>query len=254
MVENKLLKAGADPNAEEIPLCAASFNGHSRVCSLLLEGGANLNRLSVDDEGTALSNAVTRGHRDVALLVLMEHGASFNDETLTPAMLKDLNKWMAEALKEKNRQMEEICCRGSPSGVPRLPLPFWPMRGIRMTEAAAVSPMLIRSSLPEALEGSARRPRRQSRDACGDNEALDILSTYVSQHHDASFSWSPSVMVRINNFCSSLSFSSSYPRHHTSSSASPSSASSTDYSVSGDLGGGSRKAVYNLQTWNRCDA
>ena len=112
MVE-KLLKAGADPNTEPSPLMAASIKGYRRVCSVLLEGRANVN-YATGDGVTALDIAVARGHRDVAL-VLLEHGASPNDETLTPAMLKDLNKWMAEALQEnkrviaeKDRQMEEM--------------------------------------------------------------------------------------------------------------------------------------------------
>ena len=53
----------------------------------------------------------------------MEHGAS--DNTLTPPMLKDPYKWMAEALEEanrviaeKNKQMEEMV-QGIPSGAPR---------------------------------------------------------------------------------------------------------------------------------------
>ena len=46
----------------------------------------------------------------------MEHGASSSDETLTRPMLKDLTKWMAEAMKQnksvvnekQNRQMEQM--------------------------------------------------------------------------------------------------------------------------------------------------
>ena len=68
--------------------------------------------MCVDDGRTALSNAVTGGHRDVAL-VLMEHGASSTDKSLSKKMLKALNKWMAEALREKNKQMEEMV-RGIP--------------------------------------------------------------------------------------------------------------------------------------------
>ena len=63
---------------------------------------------------TALRTAVTCGHRNLSL-ILMEHGASSYHETFTPPMLKDLNRWMAEALKEqkrvierKNSQMEEF--------------------------------------------------------------------------------------------------------------------------------------------------
>ena len=37
----------------------------------------------------------------------MEHGASSSDNTLTKAMLKNLNKWMAEALQENKRAMAE---------------------------------------------------------------------------------------------------------------------------------------------------
>ena len=55
-------------------------------------------------------------------LVLMEHGASCSDATLTRPMLKDLTKWMAEVMKqnksvvnEKNRQMEQML-QESPSG------------------------------------------------------------------------------------------------------------------------------------------
>ena len=115
-----LLKAGADPNAERssgrhrTPLGAASFKGYIRICSLLLEAGANVDYATGDGEVPALTIAVTHGHREVAL-VLIEHGASLVYETLSPAMLRDLTKWMAEALKEKdtvvkenNRQMEQM--------------------------------------------------------------------------------------------------------------------------------------------------
>ena len=117
-VVEQLLKAGADPNAERTSgthrtsLGVASFYGHNSICSLLLEAGANVNGAS--EEAPVLLTAVTRGHREVAL-VLMEHGASSSDGTLTPAMLEDLTKWMAEALKEnknvveaKNRQIEQM--------------------------------------------------------------------------------------------------------------------------------------------------
>ena len=82
------------------------------IFSLLLEAGANVN--GGTEEVPVLATAVTSGHREVAL-VLMEHGAASSDETLTRAMLKDLTKWMAEALKEnkslveeKNRQIEQM--------------------------------------------------------------------------------------------------------------------------------------------------
>ena len=105
----QLMKAGADPNAERTSgahrtSLGASSNGYTRICSLLLEAGANVNGAS--EEVPPLATAVTRYHREVAL-VLMEHGAPSSDESLTPAMLKDLTKWMAEALKENKRAMEE---------------------------------------------------------------------------------------------------------------------------------------------------
>ena len=116
-VVEQLLKAGANPNTEATlgthrsPLSIASCNGHSKVCSLLLDSGANVNHAN-GNEGPALRTAVTRGHREAAL-VLVEHGAS--DNTLTPPMMKDLYKWTAEALKEnkramaeKNKQMEKL--------------------------------------------------------------------------------------------------------------------------------------------------
>ena len=116
-VVEQLLKAEADPSTERtigthrFPLSIASFKGYSRVCSLLLEAGANVDHAN-GNEGPALRTAVTYGHREVAL-VLVEHGAS--DNTLTPPRREALYKWMAEALKEKNsviaeknRQMEEI--------------------------------------------------------------------------------------------------------------------------------------------------
>ena len=119
-VVEQLLKAGADPNAEttigprRTPLSVASFDGYSRVCSLLLEAGANVNYALDNEEVPALTAAVAEGHREVAL-VLMEHGASSSDETLTRPMLKDLTKWLAEAMKEKdsmvkekNRQIEQM--------------------------------------------------------------------------------------------------------------------------------------------------
>ena len=125
-VVEQLLKAGVDPNIEttrggETPLTAAADNGHSRVCSLLLEAGANVNHWSHADQGAALRIAVAHGHRE-ATLVLVEHGASPSNETLTPPMLKNLKKWMAEALVEYkrvaaeiNRKMEEIV-----QGIPEL--------------------------------------------------------------------------------------------------------------------------------------
>ena len=116
-VVEKLLKAGADPSTERTrgthrsPLSIASFMGCSRVCSLLLEAGVNVDHAN-GNQGPALRIAVTRGHREVAL-VLMEHGAS--DNTLTPPMMTTLYKWTTEALKENKRviaenkrQMEEM--------------------------------------------------------------------------------------------------------------------------------------------------
>ena len=108
MVE-QLLKAGANPNSEKTrgthrsPLSIASLEGYSRVCSLLLEAGADVHHAN-GNEGAALRTAVTRGHRGVAL-ILVEHGAS--DNSLTHPMMKDLYKWTAEALKEKNRVIDE---------------------------------------------------------------------------------------------------------------------------------------------------
>ena len=91
------------------PLIAAPINVYSRVCYLLLKGRANVNHVTVHEHTALLKLVVPRGNREVALpLVLMEHGPpSSRDETLTPQMLKDLNKWMAEALKEKSREIAE---------------------------------------------------------------------------------------------------------------------------------------------------
>ena len=108
-VVEQLLKAGADPNTERArgkyrsPLSIAALEGYSRVCSLLLESGANVDHAN-GNAGPALRAAVTHGHREVAL-VLVEHGAS--DDTLTPPMMNTLYKWMAEALKEKNLVIAE---------------------------------------------------------------------------------------------------------------------------------------------------
>ena len=57
-------------------------------------------------EGSALRTALLDGQREVAL-VLLEHGASPDDETLTPEMQKDLRKWVGEALKKNKRAMAE---------------------------------------------------------------------------------------------------------------------------------------------------
>ena len=88
------------------PLIAAAVKGHSRVCSLLLEAGANVDHAADVNEGTALRFAVTHGHREAAL-VLMEHGASSGNGVLVHPMLEDLSKWMAEALKESSRTVAE---------------------------------------------------------------------------------------------------------------------------------------------------
>ena len=113
-VVEQLLKAGANPDAEtqtrrhfrRTPLSMASSNGHSRVCSLLLEAGAKVNHSPSYGEHP-LMNAVSSGNREVAL-VLMEHGASTSDRAFTQPLLQELNKWMAEALKENKRQMEQM--------------------------------------------------------------------------------------------------------------------------------------------------
>ena len=120
VVIKQLLSYGADPNSERsrggyrTPLSAACEEGNSKICSLLLEAGANVDYATGDGGVPALMTAVRHGHRKVAL-VLMEHGASSGDETLTRPMLRDLTKWMAEALKEnksvvkeKDRQMEQM--------------------------------------------------------------------------------------------------------------------------------------------------
>ena len=115
-VVEQLLKAEADVNKAAtddgtFPLYMAAQEGHEGVVEQLLKAGANVNHAN-GNEGPALRTAVTHGHREAAL-VLVEHGAS--DNTLTQPMLKDLYKWMAEVLKEKNRviaeknkQMEEM--------------------------------------------------------------------------------------------------------------------------------------------------
>ena len=105
-----LLKAGANPNAGmhdgRTPLSLAVCKDHSRVCSILLKAGANVNNDLVVHHGTALKIALTRGNREAAL-VLMEHGASCGSAILTPEELEQLTHWSTEALKEKERQMEE---------------------------------------------------------------------------------------------------------------------------------------------------
>ena len=105
------LKAGADPNAEKdddnkTPLIFASEEGYSRICSILLEAGANVNH-EVGEEGTvALKAAVTHDCREAAL-VLMEHGATCSLAILEPEELERLTGWMAEqALKDKEKAME----------------------------------------------------------------------------------------------------------------------------------------------------
>ena len=95
----------------------------------------------------------------------MEHGASSSDESLTPAMRKDLTKWMAEALKEKDNMVKEKnsrlsrWCWGFPSGALRLRL-LWLKKGT-MAMAAAVPP-LPRCKLA-VLGRSARHLQQQSR-------------------------------------------------------------------------------------------
>ena len=66
-----------------------------------------MDHMTDDNESPPLRVAVRRGHREAAL-VLMEHGASSGNGILTPPMLEKLNKWMAEALTEKNRQIEVL--------------------------------------------------------------------------------------------------------------------------------------------------
>ena len=110
-----LLKAGADPNATKddgaTPLIQAAEEGHSRVCSILLKARANVNHVAAD-ERTALKAAVTWSHRDKQVyreisLMLVEHGATCSSAILGPGQLKRLAGWMAEALREKIKAMEE---------------------------------------------------------------------------------------------------------------------------------------------------
>ena len=67
-VVEQLLEAGADPNAERTSgthrtsLGIAASEGYSRICSLLLEAGANVNGAS--EEVPPLTNAVAEGHRE----------------------------------------------------------------------------------------------------------------------------------------------------------------------------------------------
>ena len=104
-----LLKAGANPNAElddgRTPLIVAAEWGHNRICSILLKAGANVNH-AANDHRTALNIAVTRGRKEAAL-VLMEHGATCSLAILDPEKLDRLTGWMAEALKDKEKAMEE---------------------------------------------------------------------------------------------------------------------------------------------------
>ena len=105
-----LLKAGANPNAGmhdgRTPLSLATSMDHSRVCSILLKAGANVDHDVAVQNRTALKIAMTRGSREAAL-VLMEHGGSCGSAILTPEELEQLTHWSTEALKEKERQMEE---------------------------------------------------------------------------------------------------------------------------------------------------
>ena len=105
-----LLKGGADPNAEmddgdSTPLILAAAEGHSKVCSILLEAGANVNHVT-NDQRTALRVAVTCGCREVAL-VLMKNGASCDGAILTREEVEEVTVWSTEALKEKEKAMEE---------------------------------------------------------------------------------------------------------------------------------------------------
>ena len=112
-VAEQLLKAEADPNTEmtrgrsRTPVISACVNCHSKVCSLLLEAGANVDH-STDgtNGGPALMYAVAHGHQEVTL-VLMERRASSGNGILTPPMPEDLNEWMAEALAENRRIVAE---------------------------------------------------------------------------------------------------------------------------------------------------
>ena len=66
----------------------------------------------------------------------MECRLDFSKETLTPdAMLKDLKKWKAQAVKEKNRLMEWMIDAGDPRGVRSCRLFPWLQRSTMMASA-----------------------------------------------------------------------------------------------------------------------
>jgi ankyrin repeat protein len=80
-VVEKLLKAGANPNAAlpsgETVLMTASFAGNADAVKALLAGGANVNAAETAKGQTALMWAVSEGHRDV-VRALVDYGADVN--------------------------------------------------------------------------------------------------------------------------------------------------------------------------------
>ena len=116
-VVEQLLKAGADVKNctafdGSTPLHISAERGHQGVVEQLLKAGADPNAKTKTNRrrsssNTPLRNAVLHGHREVAL-VLMEHGASSGDAALPEPLLQDLNTWMAEALRENKKQMEQM--------------------------------------------------------------------------------------------------------------------------------------------------
>ena len=93
----KLLAAGANPDASHViarhtPLQAAAAAGHLEVVKVLVDRGADINRIAGDVPQSALEVAAIAGRVQVVAW-LLQNGAVVPEESELRSLLNDLEKF-----------------------------------------------------------------------------------------------------------------------------------------------------------------
>ena len=118
-VAELLLASGAEVDKADVdgcpPLGIAADMGNTKVCSVLLGAGADINKIINDEDGsTALCLAVRKDEVDVALLLMQWEpsltGLDDDEAELLGTWLNDELKCKEEQLQEKESEMDNLNC------------------------------------------------------------------------------------------------------------------------------------------------